>query len=186
MSDVTLRPVAPGDAEAMAKLHVETWEAAYRGMVPDGVLERNGLEQRRLLWRGLLVEAERLPLVDVALVEAGASGQQELAGFVWSRRIDQPDAAFAAEIVALNVRPESWRRGIGRRLMAAAAARLEGLGAGSVYLWVFRENSGARAFYEALGGRIVDQDVERFGEVSLPRIAYAWKPMSRLHAAMQP
>ena len=186
MSAVTLRPVAPGDAEAMAKLHVETWEAAYRGMIPDDVMARNDLEQRRLLWRGLLVEAERLPLVEVALVEGGPPAQQTLAGFIWSRRIEQPEAAFGAEIVALNVRPESWRRGIGRRLMAAAAARLAGLGAGSVYLWVFRENSGARAFYEGLGGRIVDEDVERFGEVTVPRIAYAWKPMSRLLAAAQP
>lgn len=186
MSAPKVRSAAPGDAEAMAQLHVETWEAAYRGMIPDAVMLRNDLEQRRLLWRGLLVEAERPPLVEVALLAEAEGARESLAGFVWSRRIDQAEAAFGAEIIALNVRPAHWRRGIGRRLMAASVGRLAGLGAESVYLWVFRENAGARAFYESLGGRIVDEDVERFGELVVPRVAYAWKPLSRLRAAMRP
>ena len=186
MSALTLRPAAPGDAEAIAQLHVETWEAAYRGMIPDSVMLRTDLEQRRLLWRGLLVEAERPPLVEVALRAEAEGAREAMAGFVWSRRIEQADAAFGAEIIALNVRPAQWRRGVGRRLMAAAAGRLAGLGAESVYLWVFRENAAARAFYDSLGGRIVDEDVERFGELVVPRVAYAWKPLSRLTAATRP
>lgn len=185
MNGITLRPVAPEDADAMAQIHVAAWQAAYSGMIPDEVLRRNDLTQRRLLWRGLLVEAERRPMVDVALLESDGPGAEALAGFIWTRHIDGADAAYQSEVIALNVRPEHWRKGVGRRLMAAAAGRLRGLGAESLYLWVFRDNLVARAFYDSLGGRIVDEDAERFGEVAVPRVAYAWKPMTRLEAAMR-
>ncbi len=186
MTGVTVRPAAPGDAEALPALHVAAWEAAYRGVIPDAAMARNDLENCRLMWRGLLVEAERPPMVDVALLASGSAGEGSLAGFVWSRLVEQGEAAFDSEVVALNIHPDHWRRGIGRRLMATAAGRLSALGAQSVYLWVFRENLPARAFYDSLEGRIVEQDEHRYGDVLVPTIAYAWKPLSRLLAAARP
>ena len=48
---------------------------------------------------------------------------------------------------------DDWRdRGLGRRLMRAAAAHLAGLGCESTFLWVLRDNP-SRWFYERLGGR---------------------------------
>ena len=34
-----LRRATPSDAEIMAKLHVDAWRAAYRGLVPDAFLD---------------------------------------------------------------------------------------------------------------------------------------------------
>ena len=34
---ITLRPARPGDAAAIAKVHVETWRATYAGIVPDEI-----------------------------------------------------------------------------------------------------------------------------------------------------
>ena len=184
MTGVSLRPVVPGDAEALAEIHAAAWQEAYGALMPPDVLARFGVEQRRLLWRGLLAQSETLPWVDVALVPHEDAGPPRPVGFVWSRLVEAPDAAFESEIVALNVHPSAWRRGHGRRLMAAAAARLRSAGADSLYLWVFRENSTARAFYESLGGRILDSDAERLGELSLPTLAYGWRPLRALEESL--
>ena len=187
MTTLRHRPAEAGDVEALAELHVAAWRVAYLGIVPDNTLDRLDLTQRRFLWRGLLVESDRPPMVDVALASDPKQPDEEtLVGFIWTRQVDQAEGAFDSEIVALNVLPTHWRRGVGRCLMGAAAERLTGLGAGSVYLWVFRDNGPARRFYGGLGGRIVDEDAERFGDVSVPTVAYAWKPLSQLQTALRP
>jgi hypothetical protein len=33
-----LRPATPADAPALARAHVASWRAAYRGILPDAVL----------------------------------------------------------------------------------------------------------------------------------------------------
>lgn len=183
---LSVRPVRTGDAEALAEIHAAAWRAAYGGVVPAETLERRyGRGQRLLLWRGLLAGEGRAPWVEVA-VEPDAAGTERLLGFVWTRMTGRADADFAAEIVALNVAPEQWRRGIGRRLMAAAAARLDEAGADGAYLWVLDDNPGARAFYDALGGRIVDRGSESLGELVVPTLAYAWKPLTALLDAARP
>ena len=176
MAEAGLRAARPDDWEAIAQVHAEAWQAAYSGFLPPPVMRRFALPGRRRLWQGLLA-AETPPLVE--LVETAAGG---IAGFAWCRRVAEPDAAFEGEIVAIAVRPGHERRGLGRRLMGAGAARLAASGAGSLYLWVYRENRPARAFYEALGGRMVDSDVEHCEGLELPIVAYAWKPIDDLIA----
>lgn len=194
MTGVALRPVREGDVEGLAQLHADAWQQAYAGIIPAEILPRFGREQRRLFWRGALEQSERHPWVDVAVAAPAAGeesgegddrtgGEEEILGFVWSRLTGQPESGFEAEIVAINVAPRHWRRGIGRRLMAAAVDRLAAVAAGGVYLWVLEDNRAGRAFYDALGGRIVDHGSESFGDTVLPTLAYAWKPLAALQEA---
>jgi ribosomal protein S18 acetylase RimI-like enzyme len=59
----------------------------------------------------------------------------------------------AAELVAMYVDPEHWRRGVGTMLMRAALERLSGLPYREAVLWTFKENDRAIAFYEKHGWR---------------------------------
>ena len=68
------------------------------------------------------------------------------AGFVLART-----AADEAEILTLAVSPACRRRGLGRALMHAAAARAAEGGASALFLEVDAENIGARRLYSALG-----------------------------------
>lgn len=176
MAEGVLRAARPDDWQAIAQLHTDAWQAAYGGFLPPPVMERFALPGRRRLWRGLF-SAKTQPLVDVLETAPGA-----IAGFAWCRRVEQAGADFEGEIIAIAVQPGRERRGLGRRLMGASAARLKALGAGSLYLWVYRENRPARAFYEALAGRMVDSDVEHCDGLELPIVAYAWKPIEDLIA----
>jgi hypothetical protein len=46
-----VRPARPGDAEAIATVHVRSWQAAYPGIVPQPVLDRLSIERRAASWR---------------------------------------------------------------------------------------------------------------------------------------
>lgn len=144
-----MRRARPQDAASIARIHVETWRAAYRGLVADEVLDALSVERREKFWRERLATAEgRLVFV--------AGGTDALAGFcaVEAPARETDPSAKVAEIGAIYVSPRSWRTGLGRALMEAAVAELRAEGWRSVQLWVLAENEAARRFYERLGFKL--------------------------------
>ena len=85
------------------------------------------------------------------LAMPGGFGLVDAAGGLILARV----AADEAEVLTLGVAPESRRRGIGRRLLHAAAATAAARGAGTLFLEVARANDTARALYAAVGFRQV-------------------------------
>jgi hypothetical protein len=63
---------------------------------------------------------------------------------------------------------------LGRRLFAAAKLELKEAGYDRLLVWALKDNEHACAFYDALGGVELTTVAERFGGVSLPRVAFAW------------
>ena len=51
---LTLRDSAAGDALDVARLHSESWQTAYRGILTDRYLDEIVPEEHRLRWRDLL------------------------------------------------------------------------------------------------------------------------------------
>jgi ribosomal protein S18 acetylase RimI-like enzyme len=140
---VRVRRAEPGDAAAIAAVHVRAWRAAYRGLLPEAVLDSLSVEARERAWEGLLRDGH-LTLV----AEEGG----EVAGFCTvvapARDTDAP--ADAAELAALYVDPPRWRGGVGRELMAAAVRELDARWA-VLTVWVIAANAAAVAFYERFG-----------------------------------
>ena len=50
----SVRAATPADAAAIAGVHVRSWQAAYRGIVPDEVLDGLSLPDREQRWRSIL------------------------------------------------------------------------------------------------------------------------------------
>jgi GNAT superfamily N-acetyltransferase len=140
-----LRRATPQDAAAIATVHVAAWQIAYRGLLPDDVLDRLDTQRRAADWVPLLADVDQHHLVI-------ASGDG-VCGFVscGPARDDDLDRERTGEIYAIYVTPSRWRRGLGRRLCAAAIDTLESAGCQEITLWVFEGHSPARRFYEALG-----------------------------------
>jgi GNAT superfamily N-acetyltransferase len=79
----------------------------------------------------------------------------------------------AAEIYAIYVDPDAWRRGAGRALMPTAVDHWLA-GRHDAVLWVLEANSPGRAFYEALGWRLRTAAARRSTSVGsrAPEIRY--------------
>lgn len=158
MTPPVLRDATAADAAAVAEIVVTTWRAAYTGMVPDDVLAGLSVPEHQARWETWLpVEPPSFCLVagspPVGFVAGGLQGD--------------------GEIYTLYVLPSAWRRGVGATLLAAATARLRDAGATAAGLWVLRDNTPARSFYEALGWTATGQErPERMHGVDLPAVRY--------------
>ncbi len=145
---VTFRAALPDDADAIAQVHVASWQVAYRGIVPDEHLDGLDWRERAAVRRAQLErDAEERPRVDVALDE------RSVVGFVASgpERDASPSEPSRYEIYALYVAPGAWGRGIGHNLLVRALADVPD--AAPVVLWVLEANARGRAFYERQGFR---------------------------------
>jgi [ribosomal protein S18]-alanine N-acetyltransferase len=146
-SPVAIRPAGPFDLALLAELHAacfaERWDVpalASLLAMPGALalLAGGGLgpgdEPRDEQSPGEQTPGEQPP-------GEHPLGEQPL-GFVLLRAI-----AGEAEIISIGVRPEARRRGIGRRLLAAALAAATAAGAENLFLEVATDNWQALGLY---------------------------------------
>lgn len=142
---LTVRPARLADADGIAEVHVRSWQAAYRGLMPQDVLDGLSVEQRAEGWRGILGDPARISRTLVAERDGRIVGW---AGFGGARDEDAPGTGELWGIYAL---PEAWSSGVGHALIAAVERELVDAGHASAYLWVLAGNERASAFYERHG-----------------------------------
>jgi GNAT superfamily N-acetyltransferase len=142
-----VRPATERDTEAIVQLTASGWRAAYAGMVPDRLIENLPLAA----WRHDVGSGVRAPIADafthVAIVDGAVAGYC----YVAAPGREEPEGSRSAELVAIYVAPERWRRGVGRALAESAVAEAERLGYEELRLWTFEPNAPAQEFYAALG-----------------------------------
>lgn len=139
------------DAPAIARVHVETWRSAYRGIVSDTYLASLSPAERASQWCDFLADSAGTRF----LLVAADDKVDELIGFAAAGPERSGDPNYLGELYALYVLPSHQRRGFGHRLVRAGAGRLAAAGTRSMLLWVLDANTPAREFYEALGGTVV-------------------------------
>jgi GNAT superfamily N-acetyltransferase len=141
---VELRDAAPADAHALATVHVASWRAAYRGLMPDEVLAGLSVPEREQRWTDRLAAPAPRTSVVVAIdarqfVGFAAVGPPLVA-------IDRADPTLG-DLYALYLDPGHWGRGIGAPLHAAALDRLATHGFTHAGLWILDGNERAQRFY---------------------------------------
>jgi ribosomal protein S18 acetylase RimI-like enzyme len=145
------------DAEEVERLRVASWQSAYRGILPDGYLDRMRVDgERRRRWM-ISRAAAGADGADGAAgaVESVAVQGNAIVGWVAGGRCRDPDrpGPGQGEIYAIYVLPEWFGRGAGRLLIGHALRALTGAGLADITLWVLAANQRARRFYEAAGFR---------------------------------
>jgi GNAT superfamily N-acetyltransferase len=148
---VVVRPARLDDAPTIADLHVRSWRAAYRGIVPDAILDGLSIEQRVEFWqRRIRREADPSAEGRIWVVVEG----DRVVGLAATRRATDPDVGEGTgELAAIYLAPEAWSRGLGSALFAAAVADLRARGFAPLVLWVIEANARGRRFYERAGWR---------------------------------
>ena len=139
-----IRPAEPEDALAVARVHVRSWQQAYRGLLPQDYLDSLEPEQRAPHYDF----ATDNPYRAHTLV---AVQQESIVGFATtmpSRDQDHPDFG---ELCALYVEPEHWGRGVGLALSAETRNALRQQGFHDALLWVLQGNERAQGFYRRDG-----------------------------------
>ncbi len=143
-----VRRAVAGDAEPIARVHVLAWQAGYRGLLPQSLLDGLHPGQRVPRWTETVGRAAWPHRGTLVADDAGA-----VVGFADLRPAtdDDPHAAGVGEISSFYVLPALWRQGVGRALMTAAVRTLATAGYTSAALWVLESNQAALEFYVCLG-----------------------------------
>jgi GNAT superfamily N-acetyltransferase len=139
---VVIRRAVPEDAAALAHLHLDVWDDAYTGLMPQQVLdERRADPDRRVeKWRQILGTA-----TDPTWVAEDEGG---LVGFAGCGPGRDNDLGDLLELYALYARAAYWGTGVGYALFETA------VGDRACYLWVLAGNERAIRFYERQGFRL--------------------------------
>lgn len=139
-----LRGAEPRDAMAVARVHVRSWQAAYRTLLPNEYLDQLRPEDRAPSYD--FTNLDPLKPRTIVAVERGV-----IQGFATTRPSGQPELANYGELCALYVDPEHWGHGIGVTLVSAARAHILELGFRKAFLWVLAGNVRADRFYQMDG-----------------------------------
>lgn len=148
---VRVRPATFDDVDAIATVHVRSWQAAYPGLMPQDYLDAQDVGRRAEQWRRWFVEPP--PRLHVLVADHATDG---VVGFVVvapyrAEEGEEHPGEHVGELGAIYALAEHWGTGVGRRLMEAGVRELAGEGFTEAMLWVIDGNIRARRFYEAAG-----------------------------------
>ena len=174
---IRIRRATKADAPAIGRVHVETWQSTYAGLLPDAMLARMS-EARQAAWwaraladpkeaRGIFVADDE----DMGVVGFGSCGPVR----------DPPDGLNGTEqrvgeIYMLYVEPDFQNLGLGRRLLDAMFRQLQADGCDTAVLWMLAQNP-TRFFYEGLGGAVVGHRIDRLAGTEVEEVAWAWRDL---------
>ena len=144
MSVYQVRHATLIDAKAVAEIHVDAWQAAYKGILPDDQLTALSVDKRQAFWREAIDIGEPQVLV--------ATDDDRVVGFsAFDRSRDKGTPPTTGEIWAMAAAPALWSTGVGLALWDAARDGLEEEGCTKVTLWVPLRNERALRFFELAG-----------------------------------
>ena len=164
---VNVRPAAPDDADAIGRIQVETWRAAYTGLMPDEAIASFDVGERQRLWREGLNRTPR-PGSATFVVEDGG----EVVGFATVGASRDDEAGDEAELYAIYLHPSRWSRGLGAALLQRAEESMRASGFRRALLWVLEGNERAERFYRAAGWEQDGRKVEQFQGAEVTELSY--------------
>jgi GNAT superfamily N-acetyltransferase len=162
-----VRAATLDDAAAIAHVNVSSWRSSFIGMLPDEFLASLSEANYTERWKRVIVEGSSKVYLaeDETGVVGFASGGRERAG----------EQGYKGELYAIYVVDAAKRRGFGRELVRAMVGGLRELALGDMIVWVLRDNSPARAFYERLGGVYVRSQPTTIGRATVEEVSYGWR-----------
>jgi ribosomal protein S18 acetylase RimI-like enzyme len=175
---IRIRRARRHDAAAIGRVHVETWQATYAGLLPDALLAAMSHVRQSAWWSRLLSDPGEARGVFVA-----DDDDMGVVGFGSCGPVRDPPEGLSGrerrvgEVYTLYVEPDFQNQGLGRRLLDALFRQLAADGCDVVVLWMLADNP-TRFFYEGMGGRPAGQRVDTLAGRDVEELAYAWHDLT--------
>lgn len=175
---IRIRRARKEDAPAIGRVHVETWQSSYAGLLPDSMLAGMSDVRQSAWWsrsladsgeaRGIFVADDE----DAGVVGFGSCGMVR----------DMPEGLdgterSVGEVYTLYVEPDFQNLGLGRRLLDALFRQLRADGCDVAVLWMLASNP-TRFFYEGMGGTFVGQRTDTMAGQDVEEIAFVWRNLA--------
>lgn len=171
---ITYREAYPNEAKTVAQLHTVSWQKHYRGILRNTYLDQYVGTDRTQVWQERFSKPKHTQHIILA------ADDEQVCGFACTYAED--DVYYGALLDNLHVLPHWQGQGIGRQLMQLSAQWVDQYtDDSSLYLWVFEENTEARAFYERVGGTVAEKTtVENPGGGTASVLRIVWPDLTYL------
>ncbi|WP_017587294.1 GNAT family N-acetyltransferase [Nocardiopsis ganjiahuensis] len=170
---MTIREARPDDAPAIAGVHVRSWQAAYRGMIPDYALENLDPERLSGVWAGRLTGDLTAPGAGVLVAEEDGA-VVAFAGFAPGPD-PEDESRSVVDLETFYSVPEVWGSGTNQELARTLHEAMADGRADQAVLRVLAANTRARRFYEGQGwwdtGTVTEEAILR-GTLVVPTALY--------------
>ncbi len=182
---IAIRKARIADAVAIAAVHVAAWRNTYPGILPDSYLAKLSVSRQAVHYDQAIRGGTGVLVAIASGADVAPGNAARIVGFTTAGKARRSEIGGQVlgegEIETLYVLDDWRERGVGRRLLRAAAAHLAEGGCKSAFLWVLRDNP-SRWFYERLGGRSVAEASIQVAGQGLVQTAFVWDPIERLLA----
>ena len=169
------------DALGIAKVHVDTWRNAYKGIISDGFLHNLDYKGRESRWKERLETQEEGKFFYVAEDES-----RNIIGFVvggleqFEPEIDDPKTSqYDGELLAIYVLENYQRKGIGTQLVQKVVKNLLEHTISSMLVWTLKRSKYC-AFYEKLGGKLLNEKYKEIGGDKYKIVSYGWENIKEI------
>jgi ribosomal protein S18 acetylase RimI-like enzyme len=155
MSEGFVRAARASDAEGLAVAQVESWRAAFAGLVPDAVISELTSEAAVGQWASRWREAIDAPPTSRHRVHVAVAkpGDPEILGFAAAGPATDEDLwpGTDGELYELHVLPAAAGQGHDQRLLHAVADTFTEDGFSTGYTWVLSGDEARLDFLKAAG-----------------------------------
>lgn len=121
------------DAKILGEIHASSWKEAYKGIVPDEILNQITPDKREKYFEKALTEGSERDAI--LYKESKATGLSCI-----GKCRDKDRNEDHGEIWGIYLKPEYWNQGIGYELMTWGIEELKNQGYSKATLWVLEES----------------------------------------------
>lgn len=166
-----IRKAHKSDLSFIAKIHVDTWNTSYKGIIPDEYLKGRSYKEQEQKWLQRIFDNPN----SKEFMYAAENEEGKILGFA-SASIENKEETDSI-LYTIYILKEYQRQGIGKLLLKSIVKDLKTLKAKSMITWVFEDNP-SRRFYEALGAKKFKEKLVNIRERDIKEIAYIWDDIS--------
>ena len=162
-----IREAELADAAGIARVHKDSWQESYRGILPATVLDKIDVGQRLASRERILRARAGLNLVAYDCTHG------DIVGFCDAGHA-RGEAQIDGEVYAIYFAHHAKRHGLGTEMFERTRDWMEAQGMRSMIVWVLANNPHARRFYEVAVGRADRTKQSRVGGFPVIEQAYVW------------
>ena len=143
ITDITIRLAKPSDAADMAEVHMRSWEAAYKDIIPEEYIKTKNATRPDLFKRIITDENKTQYVIQ-------ADGKTVGIMCIAPPKDDDVDDNYY-ELHGIYLHPDYYRRGIGTQAMKFVCDETRKLNKKYINVWVFAVNTNSINFYKKCG-----------------------------------
>ncbi|MGK7937920.1 MAG: N-acetyltransferase family protein, partial [Xenococcaceae cyanobacterium] len=126
------------DAEAIARVHVDSWRTTYQGIIPESYIAKRSYQKRKESWKKRLSDNQEQDRQHFVYVVKNNTGQ--IVAFADGGLARNGDSIYQGELYAIYILEAYQRQGIGKNLVKTMAEKLSQSGLNSMLVWVLEDN----------------------------------------------